>query len=350
MIEQQLTKLVAAQSRLVGLGAVVILNGEIAATAVHGKRKKSSEARLTDKDKWHIGSVTKSFTATLLARLVDQGLLSWETTIGDVYAERDPLNQQWQGVTLEQLLTHTAGAPANFSRAIALKNPPAGAVRMAEREGAALEILRQRPKFNSGQQYLYSNVGYTIAGAMAEKMTGLPWEQLIEREIFTPLKLSSGGFGPPQDNGIELSQPRGHKRWFGLTFAASNEDDNTPIIGPAGTIHLTLQDLATYANEHLQGARGEGTLLTSDTFKRLHTPLLEDYAYGWVTKSPIDLAAGPVLWHNGSNTMWYTLVVLLPELNTAIVVTSNDGNITSADKASWHIVEQIVSSLKNRNN
>lgn len=70
---------------LVGLGAMIMQDGEILASAVAGERKHRSGVLLTDKDKWHIGSITKSFTATMIARLVERGELTWDTTIGEVY-------------------------------------------------------------------------------------------------------------------------------------------------------------------------------------------------------------------------------------------------------------------------
>jgi len=67
---------------------------------------------------------------------------------------------------------------------------------------------------------------------------------------------------------------------------------------------LSLKDLAFYANEHLQGVQGKGSLLKAGTFQRLHKPVLDDYAYGWVAGfSEID-GDDLLLWHNGSNTMW----------------------------------------------
>jgi CubicO group peptidase (beta-lactamase class C family) len=111
--------------------------------------------------------------------------------------------------------------------------------------------------------------------------------------------------------------------------SASDDDDNTPIIGPAGTIHMTLGNLGKYAAEHLRGELGAGKLLATETYKRLHTPKLHNYACGWVVKQPTDEIPDTVYWHNGSNTMWYALVVFIPARNMVVAVTANDGDITS---------------------
>ena len=335
---------------LVGLGAIIIQDGKIIGASVSGERKKGSQVLLTEQDKWHIGSITKSFTATMIGRLVEKGILNWNTPVKEVLSDASNLHRDWQNVTLEQLLTHTSGAAPNFPLLVNFKRPAEGSERMKAREAAVLDILKKAPKNTPGSTFTYSNIGYTIAGVIAEKETGIPWEMLIQQEVFVPLKLQSSGFGPPQDEGEKLSQPRGHKNLFGMTLAASPQEDNSPIIGPAGTIHLSLEDLARYANEHLQGELGRSSLLKPETFQKLHTPLLNSYAYGWVVRLSEDSPVSPVIWHNGSNTMWYALVTFSPSINTVIAITSNDGKIKAAEQAAWKIVDQVAQLIAMPNN
>lgn len=349
VLEQTLSHLVNEQrmkAGLIGLGVMVMQNGEIITSAVSGERKKNTGVLLTDKDRWHIGSITKSITATMIARLVERGELNWDTSIEDVFHDTQDLHRSWGKTTLQQLLTHTSGAPSNFPFMTNFKHPPEGSERMAARESAVVSILRKPPESEPGSTFVYSNVGYTIAGVIAEKITGLPWEELIRQEIFRPLQIRTGGFGPPKDNGDKLSQPRGHSKLLGITIAAETDDDNSPIMGPAGTIHMTLADLITHANDHLQGANGRGSLLTDKTYQHLHSPVLNGYAFGWVVSPHQDWARGPVLWHNGSNTMWYALVAIMPKLNATIAITSNDGNIVDAELSAWEIIKYISMMLK----
>jgi len=282
-LDQILERLVAEKresTNLVGLGAMMLLDGQIIGPSVSGERKKGSQVPLTIHDRWHIGSVTKSFTSTMIARLVEDGKLEWNSSIEEIFFDVDELNPQWRSVTLEHLLTHTSGASPNFPLKVKLKKPTEGLDRMRARESAVVNILKKSPDSTPGSKFLYSNVGYTIAGVIAEKQTGLSWEKLIEQEVFKPLQIQSGGFGHPQDSETELEQPRGHSKLLGFTIAAKTQDDNTPIMGPAGAIHLSLQDLLLFANEHLKGRQGRGSLLKTETFQRLHTPSLDSYAYG----------------------------------------------------------------------
>ncbi len=329
------------QKKLVGLAATVIVDGHVVATAADGKRKSGSDVPVQIGDRWHLGSITKSITATMIARLVESGRMQWTETVGARFPDA-PIHDDWKPVTLEQLLTHTAGAPANFSFQVKLKQPEPGPERVRERRAAVLAVLAQKPSHAPGQKFAYSNVGYTIAGAMAEAAADASWEDLVQREIFEPLKLAGAGFGPPESPSATLDQPRGHRTVFGWKIAARDDEDNTPIMGPAGTVHMTLSDAAKYLTEHLRGELEAGQLLAAETYRRLHTPATGDYALGWVKKEPTDDLPHASYWHNGSNTMWYALMVLIPGQNLAIAVTSNDGDIPRAESAAWKIVEAMA--------
>ncbi len=129
---------------------------------------------------------------------------------------------------------------------------------------------------------------------------------------------------------------------FGWKLAVDDPADNTPIIGPTGIVHMTLRDLCTYAEEHLRGELGRGALLSAESYRRLHTPRRDDYAYGWGLKESDGSARHTLYWHNGSNTMWYALVVFVPDLKLVVTVASNDGDMSSAEAAAWEIVQSTL--------
>jgi len=80
-----------------------------------GVRKAGEVETIAITDKFHLGSCTKSMTATMIATLVEEGKLKWETTVGEVFADV-PMHEQWKGVRLEQLLTNSAGAPSGLEK------------------------------------------------------------------------------------------------------------------------------------------------------------------------------------------------------------------------------------------
>ena len=309
---------------LPALAVIVVKDGKICDRAAVGVRKQGDPAPVTTNDLFHIGSCTKSMTATLAALLVEEGKVQWTTTIAQVFPEMK-MDKRYADVTLEQLLMHRGGCPAA---------PPAAAWAAAawalalEQKGTATKqrlqfiqaVLSQPPAAAPGEQFIYSNQGYAIAGAMLEKLAGKPWESLLTEKLFRPLGMKSAGFGVPGAIN-KVDQPWGHARV--LSKATPVQLDNPPAIGPAGTVHCSLDDLARFVILHLQRGQGTGSLLKPESFRKLHTPPAgEDYACGWLSLER-GWAGGKALMHNGSNTMWYLVMWLAPEKNFAVIAATN---------------------------
>lgn len=330
------------ETGLTAVGAIVTLGGETQALSAIGKRRRGGADDITTGDKWHLGSITKSMTATLAARLVEDGMIDWTTTLSEMLPDLE-MHEDWRAVTLEQLLTHTAGAPANLPRTAQRVWPETADDLVAARRRQLVETLAEPPRSTPGTVNQYSNVGYMIAGHALESLLGAPYEQAMEDEVFAPMGLTSAGFGVPAGD-----QPRGHQVIFGIRRATGEDGpgaDNTPLIAPAGRAHMTLQDLATYAGYHLRGERGEETgYLSAETFMTLHDPALNDYAKGWVVYQR-DWAGGPLIWHNGSNTMWYAIVMVLPENNAVMAFTTNEGAIQKAEGAFVELAQALATEL-----
>lgn len=335
------------ENNLVGLAAMVTINGKVQAAAAHGERKFGSGVPVEIGDRWHLGGITGSITATMIARLIEAGQMQWTDTLGEVFPEAS-IHDDWKPVTVRQLLTHSSGALANFSLQVRRQKPEPGPECTLARRAAVLDVIKAKPEHPPGTKYAYSNVGFTIAGAMAEQVTGETWENLVRQEVFAPLALTGAGFGPPKSPDETLDQPRGHRTFLRGKVAVADDADNTPIMGPAGTIHMTLDDLCTYATDHLHGELGQGQLLSAETYKQLHTPELERYACGWVLQQPSYKIPHNVYWHNGSNTMWYALVVFIPDQDMVVAIASNDDDRKAAEAAAWKIVNSVSTEKQNQ--
>ncbi|HWX20005.1 MAG TPA: serine hydrolase domain-containing protein [Candidatus Binatia bacterium] len=307
---------------LPALAVVVVKEGKICDRAAVGVRKSGEKKLVTTNDQFHIGSCTKSMTATLAAMFIEEGKLRWDTTIGEVFPElKGKMDKGYEAVTVEQLLTHRGGVPekppgAAWKRALEQKGTP-----MEQRREFLAAVLAAPPEAAPGTKMIYSNQGYTIVGAMLEKLAGKPWEDLIAEKLFKPLHMDSAGFGPPGTTG-EIDQPWGHVSRFFMTLPL--QEDNPPAIAPAGRVHCSLDDLARYTIFQMEGERA-GKLLKPETLRKLHTPPAGgDYACGWVCLKR-GWAGGRALMHNGSNTMWYVVMWLAPEKDFAVIAATNTG-------------------------
>ena len=121
--------------------------------------------------------------------------------------------------------------------------------------------------------------------------------------------------------------------------------DNSPLIAPAGTVHMTIGDLARYGATHLDGEYGsDPVLLSQSSWQQLHAPFLDDYARGWI-RSERDWAGGSLIWHNGSNTYWYALLMLLPSRNMTLAFVTNDGAIEAANTAFVELAQELSATV-----
>jgi CubicO group peptidase (beta-lactamase class C family) len=318
-------EVIRAKHRLPALAAAAIHGVKVDERAAVGVRKLGGKEAVTIDDRWHIGSCTKSMTATVAAMFVERGEIKWTTTVGETFPElNDTMEPQWAGVTLEQLLTHRAGAPGE---------PPENLWRNAwAQQGTPTEqrlqfvrgLLLRRPASAPGTAFLYSNQGYAIAGAMLERVSSQSWETLLTTLLFPACVMPNSGFGAPASPG-KVDQPWGHRREGDklVPVPPGRQADNPPAIGPAGTVHCTIEEFARYAAWHARGERTGTASLKKESFVKLHSPAGGgDYAMGWVV-APRGWAGGNALTHTGSNTMFFAVVWIAPAKDAAYVAATN---------------------------
>jgi CubicO group peptidase (beta-lactamase class C family) len=305
---------------LPALAVTVVKDGKICDRAAVGVRKYGDNTPVTVDDQFHIGSCTKSMTATLTAMFIEEGKLRWDSTIAEMLPDlKGKMDKQYESVTVEQLLTHRGGVPGNPPSAAWAKAWSKQGTPRRQRLEFITSVLSQPPEAKPGTRFIYSNQGYAIVGVMLEKISDKPWETLITERLFEPLKMKSAGFGVPGTMG-KVDEPWGHVREGSKITPILS--DNPPAIGPAGIVHCSLEDMARYTMIHLGHGAGD-TLLKPESFRKLHTPPEgADYACGWgCYKRP--WAGGTALTHSGSNTMWFLVMWLAPEKNFSVVAATN---------------------------
>lgn len=284
-----------------------------------GVRKRGSDTAVALGDLWHLGSCTKAMTATMIAQLVERGRLKWDTTLADYFPEfAGQMDPAYRKITLSLLLSHRSGLPANLNL-MKYRGDDVTKLRLQ----TVSEYLATKPESAPGSRYLYSNLGYVIAGAILEKASGKSWEQYMTEELFRPLHMSSAGFGGTGTPG-KIDQPWPH---FSNGEPASTNGptvDNPPVYGPPGRVHCTIQDWAKFIQDQLRGTRGESALLKAQSYESLVTPPAGNYAFGWFVLERA-WAGGRAFNHVGDNTMNCADVWIAPKKDFAILVCVNQG-------------------------
>jgi CubicO group peptidase (beta-lactamase class C family) len=332
---------------LPALGGAIVTSERLVAVGAVGLRKHGDDQPVTVHDQFHLGSCTKAMTATLLALLVRDGALSWDTPLERALpGYRREMHPDYRPVTLEQVLAHRSG----FSGETAARD--LSLIQMHKLNGSNRErrriylrrILAEPPTHPIGERFVYSNRNYVVAGAIAEEVTGEAWETLMTHRLFEPLGMASAGFGAMGRPG-RVDQPWPHLVVQGQPrpVPPGPRSDNPSLIGPAGTVHASLADWGKFLALHLRAGRRDGDPLLPEAIQRLRKPYPgpgDRYGFGWgFHERP--WGGGTVLAHAGSNTMNYAVVWMAPARDFAVLAVTNQGG-DAAETACDEVARDLI--------
>jgi CubicO group peptidase (beta-lactamase class C family) len=273
----------------------VVRGDETVVVRAWGKADVASGRAADASTVYAIGSTSKQFTAALVLKLVDRGVL----TLGDSLGRHlSGIRPEWRAITIEQLLNHTSGLPRGGFVDMSRIEEDLSFDSIVER--ASRNAMASRP----GTTYLYSNTGYVVLGAVVEKLYGKPYEAALRDEIARPLGLTSLRYCADAAPGSVAT---------GYQHSASDRSlSAAPRLHPsqqlgASGICTTAADLATW-NRALHGGR----VLSAASYAAMITPSGVDKTYG------LGLSVGrapwgdPVIAHGGqevsgfvSENAWY---------------------------------------------
>ncbi|MBW8800804.1 MAG: beta-lactamase family protein [Streptomyces sp.] len=246
-----LHRIAVAQSegRAPSLVAAVVRGGR---AVWHGARTSVDGHGPDENVQYRIGSITKTFTAVLVLRLRDEGLLD----LGD------PLEKHLPGTgageaTIAELLAHTGGLAAESPAPWWERTP--GSLR-PELD----DVLGEQPFLHPvGRRHHYSNPGYTLLGALVEELRGAPWEEVLRREVLEPLGLDRTTAQPqaPHAGGWAVHP------WADALLPEPLEDLGR--MAPAGQLWSTTGDLARFA---VFLAAGDDRVLSAESVREMRTP------------------------------------------------------------------------------
>jgi CubicO group peptidase (beta-lactamase class C family) len=238
-----------AEGRAPSLVAAVVRDGR---TVWHGARTSVDGHGPDENTQYRIGSITKTFTAVLVMRLRDEGMLDLA----------DPLEKHLPGSgagesTIAQLLAHTAGLAAESPSPWWERTPGSLRPELAD-------VLGERPhRHPIGRRFHYSNPGYTLLGALVEKLRGAAWEDVLRREVLEPLGLDRTSAQPqaPHAGGWAVHP------WADVMLPEPVEDLGR--MAPAGQLWSTTADLARFAAFLV---RGDERVLSAESLREMRTP------------------------------------------------------------------------------
>lgn len=322
-----------------GAAVVVFSKNQILGLGAAGVREVGKSALITAQDRFHIGSNAKAMLATMLATLVEDRTLGWDSRPVDVLLAMDA-QPAFATMTLTELLNHHAGFAAFDDDTSAewkawLASPRDPSVRPLLR--FSRYVLSQSPAVAPVREFLYSNAGYSVAAAMAEQVTGKDWKELMQARLFGPLGITAD-FGYSEDG-----QPVGHYETNKGLQVRDPSDTTPPFLQPAGDVQLSVLDYAKFLQLHLRGLTAADGLLRAETVRRLHTPVGK-VALGWGVRE-FEGATSHV--HSGSAGSFYAVTALQPSRNLGVAVVVNSGG-ERADKACGEALRKFLAQFRKR--
>ena len=283
-------------------GAIVVTRDRIVARGVCGVRRMGEPGLVSPDPHWQLGSITKTFTATLAALLIERGKLTWGTTLAQMYPEHIRIMAPRVGtITIRQIVTHHSGMFRDDSSPGKVRPDESAGPQPDGAAPAGVVLSLKAPlEFPPGDRSSYSNRAYNTLGPALEKITGRSYEEMIVQDIARPLGITSVVFGEPA-----LGDPS-HQPWPHVSDGGRwNAVPPVPlsmygyhIFNPAGGISLTLEGFAIWMQTHLNGETSP-RLLSKEMFKTLQTPIQSGGVPAFVM-GPFALL-GRSLSHGGTN-------------------------------------------------
>jgi len=227
-----------------------------------------------------VGSITKQFTAAAIMTLEMKGKLKTEHSITEYFSNVPKDKQQ---VTLHNLLTHTAGV-INFTGEDYV---------VAYRDETVKKALDAPLLFLPETRYEYSNAGYSLLGAIVEIVSGQPYEEYLHEHLFKPSRMFFTGYRIPNWHKRTVATWYLGEKSFRLNLS-EHDQPHWNVIGN-GEILSTTNDM----HKWYLALKGD-KILSAEAKKKLFTPFMNNYAYGW---SILATERGKVIQHDGGSDL-----------------------------------------------
>ncbi|MBI1318801.1 MAG: serine hydrolase [Candidatus Hydrogenedens sp.] len=302
-----------AARHLPGAVFVVVADGKVAYKQGYGVADLDTKKPVSADDTlFRIASVSKLFTATAVMQLAEAGKLDFTSDVNTWLGEYALPDQGFGPITLNDLLTHTAGFDDRYIGMSTLTQE--------DRLTLAESVRKLRPEriIPPGKILSYSNYGYTLAGYLVERLSGMPFHQYVDEHILAPLGMEHAGFMLQDADTPNLATGYVYRNGAYEVMPYDYSNDY-----PAGSFMVTGDAMTRFMLAHLQHGGGilqpETSALMQETHFR-HAPGLVGWCYGFEE----DRVRGVrMLVHGGSTSGFTTQFVLVPDFNAGYFFSCN---------------------------
>ncbi len=297
---------------LPALSVGVVLDGQLVKTAAYGLADLELGAPATPATVFQIQSITKTFTASAILILVEEGRISLEDPVSK---HLDGTPESWKSITIRHLLSHTSGL-RDFI------NQPVASLRLEVTEEEVLRSMAALPlQFVPGERYAYSNTNYHLLAMVIRKLTGKWYADFLSERIFTPLGMTHTR--PVSLSAVIPNRASGYF-WTGQAFRKGDYIAESILSYGGGGILSTTPDMVLWAQAMMSGkVLKPETIVHAWTPAKLNDGRASGYGLGWAIGS---LEGHREVNHSGAHATGFTSFLgIYPEDRLAVIVLLNRG-------------------------
>jgi CubicO group peptidase (beta-lactamase class C family) len=317
------------------ISVAVIKNNRIIWLNAYGYASINSDVPADTASIYRIGSITKTFTATLLLQLVQEGKLKLDDPVENYLPEIKRLSGYAHNgpVTFRQLASHTAG----LDREPYMDGADVGP--LDKWESKLMECI-PNTSFNSkpGTAFLYSNMGYAILGFALERITGVPYMQMVQDRIFTPLHMDDTFFALPADKAARLTEGIDNSKAGTInTILPRQELKGRGYRVPNGGIFSTPKDLAKFVMTMI----GKPALISEESFTQMQEvpPGGKKYGLGLMLYNNGEVN---IIGHNGSVPGYTSQFAIEKQSGYAVILIRNYNTGTiSLERTAYNLLKLL---------
>ena len=323
-----------AEQHIPGAVVAVVQDGKLLLAKGYGYADLDGQVPADpERSLFRVGSVSKLFTWTAVMQLLEQGKLSLDTDVNEYLDFAIPPTFSTP-ITLRHLLSHTPGFEFKGTNLWGLK-----AERMIPL-GDWLKANLPARVFPPGEIASYSNYGAALAGYIVERVSGLPFNEYVEQNIFSPLNMEHSTFRQPLPTDLAADMSTGYS--YDNGYLEGSFEYQLPF--PAGALSSSATDMARFMLAHLQNGEFESErILQEETANLMHShlyspdPRLESMAYGFFEKTE---NGQRLVFHTGDSTLFHSGMWLIPGQNVGLFISTNS-------TGGWSAVQTLLKSFIN---
>ena len=323
---------VRADWKIPGMGVSLYKDGQVILSKGYGVKSLETGVPVDAHTLFQIGSVSKSFTAAILAQLVDEGLLSWEDRVKDHLPDFE-MYDPWvtENIQVKDLTSHRTGMRDDIGTYLGNLG--------YDRDDIYKMFKLMPPAYTFRGDYQYNNITFIPAAKIIEKVTGKSWEENVRTRIFEPLgmtesTLNGEGFGAALADGTAALPYAFERKGREMDVWPMYGDEQSlwwlTVVGPAGSVCCTPTDLIKWAVFHLgDGKVGDRQLISENQMNFLHrgvtiTSQNADktnlYGHCWFIEQT---RKGRLYFHTGTTWGMTTICAFIPEMDFAMTIQVN---------------------------